>query len=276
MTKTKFNALLATTAVLALAACGSSSTPKVESPPVEGEQFQSAGGLAQTAVKVYENGALYSAFENENFSGAVFLSDGNLAKIAPSTVVGDNVDQARGGELVDISTNADGFKSDGSRYTLVIPGDEGTAAAQLLFVNDRTAIQNAAFGTTVKQMPSGIVTYSNANDIGYARIRGEGIPTEPVGQFMDFELVVDFDEGSANLSTSNFDYQMTAEIISVDRKTGEMFSDQASIGLKADPMEANMSGYIVGTNGGAVTGIVNSTDAAIPTLHGQFVGLKQP
>ena len=292
MTKTKMNMLLATTAVFALSGCLSVDTPSVDraldmieresrtpadtTPPVEGEEYVNAGGLTLTAVKAYENGALLSALEEENFVGTVYISDAGLAKKFPSSTEGEVLTEGRGGKVFFVSTDSADVKSEGGRYVLVIPNEEGTAAAQLTFINDRTAIQNSAFGTTVKQMPSGTVTYSNANDIGYARIRGEGIPTEPVGQFMDFELVVNFDEASAALSTSNSDYQMTAKNIAVNTTTGTMFSNDASIGLSTDPMEANMSGYIVGTNGGAVTGIVNSTDAAIPTLHGQFVGLKQP
>ena len=275
MTKTKFNALLATTAVLALAACGSSSTPKVEKPPVEGEEFVNAGGVTLTAKRVYDNGALLSTVEDDSVSGSVYISDGNLARKFPSSDVSEDSNQALGGSVFDVSAETNEIKSVGGRFVLVLPNDEGFAAAQLVDINDGSAIQNSVFGTSVTQMPSGTATYSNAGDIGYARIRGEGSQAN-LREFMDFELVVNFDKGSANLSTSDSDYQMTASNITVNTTTGAMFSDQASIGLKTDPMAANMSGYIVGTNGGAVTGIVNSTDAAIPTLHGQFVGLKQP
>lgn len=251
MTKTKFNTLLATTAVLALSACGGSgdgtaANPTQPPPTTTLKSYNDGSGVITGRLRTGENFSLATT----NLETGLRVANGTLDLV--------EVDGFEDGKFYfvrreGISNSGDELVIETFGEILNLSGSEYTALS-LVIVNDELGILSA--GTPTVNLPTGTYVYSGTSSV--AGINGDGDGT--------FAMNVNFNTNKADIAASipentglrdNPAYFFGADNISINSSSGSFSSSSAKIGLAGTSgNDASVHGYFAGSSAQGVHGIV--------------------
>lgn len=269
-------ALLLITTVGFLAACSGTTTQQSSDNQAVavGDQLQTVAGLNLTIERVYSNGSGVASFAASGLNGETFSSViANSANDTGSNVVSETTDGNRKDIIIEATSEDGTYNQAGKRYMMTFSNGSSTDTAAFQFREDqndpsRRHINLSAFGTDATNIPSGTFTYGAATDNrAFINIEGQTVQ-------LPFVFTADLTSGTATLSADNGTHKITGGTISIDASTGKFNGTNAQIGENGSLRNANVSGGLFGANANGVAGMLYSTEAAIPSVTGGFVGTK--
>ena len=281
MTKARMNMLLATTAVLALSACGGGGTS-------DGSALNPTTSLPVTTLKTYNDG-----------SGVISASPDLGSEGGPSNVIVAAEDLIAAREVAQGTINSQvvpgSFATDGRFYVIQRTGTsssgdslivttsgenlniQGTeyVAISTVSINNSQGISSA--GSQVNGMPAGIFSYTGTASVidAVGGTVGDG----------SFTMTANFDTNTGTIAATvpannpvglnNPAFFFSANDIKISQADGSFSSTNAAIGKTGVTSEsASLNGFFAGTNASGVHGLVYTNDAAAATYLGAFYGSR--
>ncbi|WP_445808805.1 hypothetical protein [Yoonia sp.] len=276
MANTKISTMLATTAALALAACGGGSSDISNNP--------TATTAVQT-LKAYSDGSgVISASPNLGSAGGpsnliIAASDLTAAReVASGTInlvevpgasatfgqyyVVQRTGTASNGASLVVSTAGESLNIQGSEY----------AAVSLVEINNAIAISSS--GSKVNGMPSGNYTYTGP----------ASVMSGPIGDGT-FTMNANFNTNTGNIAATipanspagsgNPGYFFSSNTLQINQTDGSFSSSDAAIGSTGvNSYSSSIKGYFAGTNATGVHGLIYTNDPSAATYLGAFYGSR--
>ena len=259
MTKTKLNTLLATTAVLALAACGGSST--------------GSSVASYTALKVFSDGAGVGRGVDADGNQLLFISPDINQVVAEANRVTENdlanVQLSDFPVVEQLSTNAnrrDGtFTFNGVTANVIAIEDLGGEAGIIYFEIPNTANLAMATGTKLGSLPSGNFLYAGTLVTGLRDI-------DPILENGSFQMTTNFDTGTFTFSGSTLSDTVNGSGF-INTSSGQLSSNQITMNTSGENRSATMYGQFHGSSAQSVSGVFHSNESN-PAYAGAFVGSR--
>ena len=263
MTKTKMNTLLATTAVLALAACGGSGDGTAANPTVSfttAKQFADGGGVAtgvrsDGARSVFISPDIAEVVQAANSTSQEDLTDINRSDFPIVQVLPSNANMRQGAMTVDgIVFNVTVFEDLG----------DNSQVALLEIPNSANAIISG--GSPLGTIPTGGFTYSGTLGTGLRDI-------DPQIELGNFTMNTNFNNGTFSFNGSTLSDTLVGNGF-IDVNNGSLSSNNLSLTTSGTSRTATMYGNFHGGSAQGVSGLFHSNEAN-PTHSGGFAGSRE-
>ena len=265
MTKTKMNTLLATTAVLALSACGGSGDGSATNPTV-----------SFTAVKAFSDVAGVARGVASDGSRSVVISP-DIAEVVSSanSTTQQQIDGINASDfpiVQELSTNAN--LREGALSFDAFPGvvmnvlaieDLGSDSAVVLLSIPTYGNAVIASGTPLTNIPSGNFTYSGTLGTGFRSVN-------PQIEYGSFLLTANFNNGTFTFDGSSLSDELSGSG-NVNLVNGDLSSNNITMITSGTNRTASMYGQFHGNGATGVSGVFHSNEAS-PVYSGAFVGSR--
>lgn len=272
--------ILATTAVLALAACGGGSSAVNNNPTLP----PSASPTVQTLKSYSDGSGVVSASPNLGNAGGpsniiIAASDLTAAReVAAGTVNLQEVPgtAATNGRFYVIQRT--GNASNGAALVVTTAGEnlnvQGTEYAAISIVSINNSVGLSSGGSQVNGIPVGSYTYNGV----------ASVVSGPVGDGT-FTLNANFNTNTGSIAATipanspagggNPSYFFGSNSLVINQADGSFTSSSSTIGRTGvDSHAASIEGYFAGTNAAGVHGLIYTNDPAAATYLGVFYGSR--
>ena len=271
MTKTKFNTLLVTTAVLVLAACGGSgdgtATNPTQPPPTEADKLKVNTRNHISGKKVFmgneiDDGVVrryVSIVDSEEILDFIYTGDENRAvNVTRDSFFANNLY----GVFREIH-----FTVGGNSYKSII------------YVDEQSSESVTAIGTFVDTQPNIVTEGARLTSVptGQFEYRGGLIQSNSVNSFNSgsFSLLADFAAATVDFTANTAVHNISASEVPINLSSGTFSSN--SLNIRSDILISNpsYSGQIDGTfTGKDASGVVGVYSTTGGELIGGFAGVR--
>lgn len=257
MANTKLSTILATTAVLALTACGGGSSGV----PIE-----------IRPERIFSDGGGVASGKTTNGSSFVYIIDdvGEFVDfVQTNNTTGEGLDLNTFGIVQILPTNANvrqGAANNGSLVgNITVVDDLGGRADIRIFEFPNTNIIFATVGDKFVSSPIGSLTYNGTFITGYRDIN-------PLIEYGSFTLNANFTNKTFFINGSN-DYDTLSGSGTMNIATGTLSSNTLTMNTSGTGRAASLYGNLHGNNAESVSGMFHSNSASQYYI-GAFVGSR--